>query len=317
MSIMISVVVCLILVYFYFLSVQNQKKIKQSQIRHEEFLKTENDKEKIIYSVLTQLDKLKPELQHVSTKVVVDHKELVELISSNEIDIKKKGGDEQILKFMMVSKFMNVFRDEVINFQRTYGNVEEIEGIKKDISEKLKFHKNHYGRIDGRYGLNWRYDGQEYSLVINNPQSISDYENSFGQKRFIKEFTKNHKTILENFDSLVNNFEYLKSLSVSMLLFYLSDRMVKYYEVYQIFEQLGTFDRTWEKKIFRKMEDIDDKLEIISESLQSIEYTTSKLIDNTDEIVSELKNINSQLDTSNLLLTINTYQTWRINRNTK
>jgi len=81
MSITISVVVCLILVYFYFLSVQNQKKIKQSQIRHEEFLKTENDKEKIIYSVLTQLDKLKPELQHVSTKVVVDHKELNKLIS--------------------------------------------------------------------------------------------------------------------------------------------------------------------------------------------------------------------------------------------
>jgi len=287
------------------------KKWKEEQLKNQrryqdETVKLQVRTKKIITSLFSDLDKYKSELIGISNKIVNDNSEFLTLISFNEIDIKKKGGDEQIFKLLSVGKFLNIFKDRIVDFQISYGNDKEIEGIKKSISESFKVEHS-------RYGVRWWYDGVLYNLITRD----TDFSENIGQKKFLKTFEISHKNKLEYFESLINNFEYLKSLGISMVLFYLSDRTIKYYEIYQVFEQLGTFDRTWEKKLFQKLEDIDDKLQMISESLQSIEYTTSKIIGTTDEIVSELKNINSQLDTSNLLLTINTYQTWRINRNTK
>lgn len=312
MGIVLLIVACIVLFYFYYQSSQTRNNIQEDQRKQNKLEDEDKKKENIITLVFNKLDKLRPELIMISKKTINDSNELVNIISKNESDIKKKGGDEEILKLMMVSKFLSAFRDEIIEFQLINGTDNEIEGIKKEILEQLNWNKQEYGNFNGQYGVRWWYDSFLYTITT----STSEYSSpdKIGHTKFLKTFTTKHKIILENFDSLLNNYEYLKALGISMILFYLSDRMIKYYEIYQIFEQLGTFDKTWEKKIFKKMEEIEDNLEMISDSLKNIEYNTSKILDNTDGFISELKGINSQLDTSNLLLTINTYQTWRINR---
>jgi hypothetical protein len=111
--------------------------------------------------------------------------------------------------------------------------------------------------------------------------------------------------------------EYYRNMAVAMVIFYLNDKKIKYFEIYEAFEKLGVFDSTWQKNVLNKLDNIEIRLAQISNQLTELNQNFISLVESSESVVSELKEINSSIMTNNMLQAITAYQSWRINKNTK
>ena len=118
-------------------------------------------------------------------------------------------------------------------------------------------------------------------------------------------------------EAQITTLEFYHSMANAMLIYYLEDRKIRYFELFEAFEKMGVFDSTWEKNVLLKLESIDIRLATIGGKMIELNRNFKALADASGNIVSELQSINNSLITNNVLTAITTYQTWRINRNTK
>lgn len=128
--------------------------------------------------------------------------------------------------------------------------------------------------------------------------------------------------------------------SMSMITFLIQEDKFSFYEIYEIFDELNVFDSKWERDLSGKLSSINIAIkesgksiegalkEInnsiyshtieINEKLDKLTYTTNNSIKVlTDSMNTRLKSINSTIDANNLLTAINTYQLYKINKNTR
>jgi len=87
------------------------------------------------------------------------------------------------------------------------------------------------------------------------------------------------------------------------------------------FEDLGILNTKFERDLLNSLKDISNQLSQLNKNMISI---TETLIDHLQSIENKLETqsdqfseISGQLTYNNLISTINTYQVWKINRNTK
>ena len=116
--------------------------------------------------------------------------------------------------------------------------------------------------------------------------------------------------------------------------------MILFYEIYETFDKIGIFNSNWENEVSNKLSvvnesisNLGDRLSLefdslrvsidevgtqINNSLKKLTYTNKTSIENlTARMDDRLNSINSSIDTNNLLTLINTYQVYKINKNTK
>jgi enamine deaminase RidA (YjgF/YER057c/UK114 family) len=102
-----------------------------------------------------------------------------------------------------------------------------------------------------------------------------------------------------------------------MILFYLEDKKIRYFEIYGAFEKMGVFDNSWQKQVLQILGNIDDRLANIGSQLSHLSDDFEILFDKSDLIISELKQIENGVFGNNILQAVTAYQTWQINKNTK
>ncbi len=124
-------------------------------------------------------------------------------------------------------------------------------------------------------------------------------------------------------------YELLLFNSINMLTALIDDNMIVFFEIYEKFDKLNIFNSNWENEISNKLNNIDKKLDDVINSIdkmetklvheiQNLSYTTQSSFDNLNISVSKhLSEINSKLNINNLLNGIQTYQLYKINKNTK
>ena len=122
------------------------------------------------------------------------------------------------------------------------------------------------------------------------------------------------KPTLEN---QIKTMEFYRNMAIAMIVFYLDDKKIRYFELYEAFEKLGVFDSTWQKNVLNKLDNIEIRLTQMSNQLTELNQNFISLSESSENIVLELKEINSSVMTNNMLQAITAYQTWRINKNTK
>ena len=110
-----------------------------------------------------------------------------------------------------------------------------------------------------------------------------------------------------------------------MIVSLVEDDMITFYEIHEQFDTLNMFDSKHEKDISQKLSNIGDGLESlmyeirdmgnqISNSIQELSYVTEQ---SNQQLQGQLSEIDSSVKTNNLLTTIQTYQTYKINKNTR
>jgi len=108
-----------------------------------------------------------------------------------------------------------------------------------------------------------------------------------------------------------------------------NEDLITFYEIYESFDKLGIYNSNWENEVSEKLANIEDKFDDLMYSIYQMESNIVNEISNlsyiTQEsfkelnlsVTSQLKEVESSINTNNLLSAIQTYQLYKINKNTK
>ena len=144
--------------------------------------------------------------------------------------------------------------------------------------------------------------------------SIKDEKNNWKLNEYVN--------ILEN---EIHSYNLLLINSLNLIVSLIEDDQITFYEIYEKFDKLNIFNSNWENELSQKLTNISTDLQglmyeirdmgdrIVS-SIEDLSYITkesTKMLDN------RLGEIDSSIKTNNLLTLIQTYQTYKINKNTK
>jgi hypothetical protein len=127
----------------------------------------------------------------------------------------------------------------------------------------------------------------------------------------------------------IHSYELLVFHSINMIGALVSEDLITFYEIYESFDKLGMFNSNWENEVSAKLTSIGDKLDDLMYSIYNMEqnivselshlsYVTQESFEDLNRsVTSQLKEVESSINTNNLLTGIQTYQLYKINKNTK
>ena len=143
-------------------------------------------------------------------------------------------------------------------------------------------------------------------------------------------------TIIELIENQIYFYNLVLFHSLNMINSVSSNDLITFYEIYEYFDKLNLFNSNWENEVSQKLTNIRDGITDIGEKMvdlmitidrvgmeitneiKDLNYTTSESFkDLKNSMVKELNEINSSLDFNVLLNGIQTYQLYKINKNTK
>lgn len=288
-------VFCLVVAMYMFIysplqKKQIEKEEKEKSLKKEKEIKMQ--KASKIQSNLEIADNIKIKLSEIQEIKITDISDYKEIIIKNEKNIIEKGGNDLLFSLMKIDTFLKNYRESIVN-----DKIFTTEEVPNEI-DKLKLTISKNNTLSGQASMMLEILIIEAEGKINKLNKLS------------------HMT-LPLMESRIKNLEYFKNIGIAMIVFYLNDKTIRFYEIYEAFEKLGIFDSTWQKSISSKLDNIEIGLAQISNQLTELNQNFISLVESSENIVSELKEINSSIMTNNMLQTITAYLTWRINNNTK
>ena len=285
------------------LNKQNKLKQEEEEKRKREIIKEREVKKKKqadAESKLKKADILGNQISEVQKLEISDISDFKKLIVDNEKTINEKGGDKQLFSFMKIDSFLRDYRGRIISDQSGLNEVVDIawlksriqsEGQRTDLDKIIENLEDSTARLEGRKAKGFD----------------SNVDNLFRLGEVMKPTMENQ----------IKTMVFYKNMAAAMVVFYLNDKKIRYFEIYEAFEKLGVFDSTWQKNVLNKLDNIEARLAQINNQLTELNQNFISLVESSENVVSELKEINSNIIDNNLLQAITAYQTWRINKNTK
>lgn len=303
---MITLIICTLLIVgvgllIFKWGINEQKAdVKSKQERELSFAK-ERDKEiQTTKGNLDKVDELIKQLKEVNELNIPSIDEFKTTIIKNENKIIEKGGDSQLFSFLKIDSFLKDYRSRIVKDHEGLTDIIDENWLKAKIKQE-----NQRDKLE--------------KIHENLEDNLAKLEN-----RKVKGFDANLDTLFSLVDKMkpnaisqIKTMEFYENMSLAMVVFYLEDKKIRYFEIYEAFEKLGVFDSTWQKNVLNKLDRIEIRLAQINNQLTELNQNFISLIESSDNIVSELKEINSGIMTNNMLQAITVYQTWRINKNTK
>lgn len=135
--------------------------------------------------------------------------------------------------------------------------------------------------------------------------------------------------LCETLRNEIHGYELILFHSLNMIVSLCEEDMMTFYEIYEAFDKMGIWNSNWENEVSKKLSNIDEGLSELIRSINEMEknivneigylsyVTQAGFSDLESSVTSQLKEIDSSLQAANLLASIQTYQTYKINRNTK
>ena len=227
------------------------------------------------------------------------------------------------------------------------------EEIQKEVSDVISdYDKNNDGIIDIIEG-----DNEFELILKKYNKEIVDLGKDFNENyihkfvklnNYIKQKKSNFKLIIEsiknvnNGDELNNNrgilnqeiyrYNIVLLNSLNMLVSLIEGEQLIFYELYEKFDKLNIFNTNWENEVSGKLTSIINGIEKLNYSLQDLMFEIKVMGKQIEESLNDLTKIqgesvkklelklgeiDSTLKVGNLISVINTYQTYKINKNTK
>ncbi len=275
---------------------EKQEKLKQEK-GHEEKLALIEIR---LASKFSAIDRIASDIQELRKIRLPEISDFNNLIIENEKVIFEKGGDDLIAAMVKINTFLSDFHAQLSKDKREIirlFNADQLKNVIREHESKLDFGKlndrliDMTSRMDGNMGVG--FDSKIDRLITS------------GSK------------VLFTFEKDIETLKFYKILALVMILFYLEDKKIRYFEIYGAFEKMGVFDNTWQKQFLQILGNIDDRLANIGSQLSHLSDDFEILFEKSDLIISELKQIENGVFGNNILQAITAYQTWQINKNTK
>ena len=196
------------------------------------------------------------------------------------------------------------------------GEVDVIEG--NDFNLLLKKHQNSIVEVDRTYVQQFVKISSYLKTKEKNIQSIFNSIKDTPNQEVLNEYVEILKGEIHTYNLILFN-------SLNMIVSLVEDDMITFYEIHEMFDTLNMFDSKHEKDVSQRLTNIGDGLESlmyeirdmgnqISNSIQELSYVTEE---SNQQLNEQLSEIDSTMKAGNLISTINTYQNYKINKNTK
>ena len=180
----------------------------------------------------------------------------------------------------------------------------------------------------------------KFTQRLNLSDKLQSLKNSTGNRlEIIQELKKqkeNDRTSLEELLDLftynIDNYNLILYHSLNMINSLIDGDMINFYNLYQMFDKLNIFNTNLEISNSEQLSKISEKLTNLEEGINQLISNVSKMEENllnsiqdlkyvTEEsnsrLIFNLKQIDSSIQVNNLISTIQTYQMYKINQNTK
>jgi len=239
---------------------------------------------------------------------------LIPHIEQYEIDKKRNLEEKEQQK---IEKF-NKSQDNVLKELDKDGNgeVDLVEG--NDFSLLLKKHQKRIIEIDRTYVQQFVKVSSYLKTKKNNVQLIFNSIKDTSNEEELNEYVGILKNEIHSYSLILFN-------SLNMIVSLVEDDMITFYEIHEAFDKLNMFSSNWENEISQKLSDIGDGLSNLMYSIEEMGQNIvneighlSYVTEESNQMLSnQLQDIDSSLQTNNLLTGIQTYQMYKINKNTK
>ena len=197
-------------------------------------------------------------------------------------------------------------------------------GIVDDIEDNngfdllLKKHQKDIIEIDRKYVKEFvkvsnylKTKKKNIQLIFNSIEDTSNQEELTNYLGILKNEIQSYNIILYN--------------SLNMLVSLIEDQMITFYEIHDSFDKLNMFNSNWENEVAQKLSNIDDGLNNLMYSInemgqniiQEIGQLSYVTAESNQMLTNKLQEIDSSIQANNLLTGIQTYQMYKINKNTK
>lgn len=296
------ILILIVLLTAFYFSLKNDQKKKKEKKQLEEKLLTDRENEKfkknkLFTERISRLESLKLRMEELNDIQIVQISDYKSFIEENQKAILQKGNDEVLFSFLKIDSFLNEYKQGMESYKNWVIKNIDVEDLKSKLIQD--FQSNNLVKLSEGLQANFnRLEGKRptgFNASFDNLLSVGHV----------------FKGTYENYNKTL---EYYKNIAKTMIIFYLNDNKISYFEIHQAFEKLGVFDSTWQKNLMSKMSNIESNLNRISLDLTQMNSNFEQLINQSEKITNELQAINNSVKTGNMIQAISAYQSWRINR---
>jgi hypothetical protein len=255
---------------------------------------------------------------------------------SNELLKLKEEINDLVIKYEYVKQMGEIRNKILIKY-----NKDEISRLKKypdDVNIIVRKHQNKFSNEESLNLVQVKERLTEIIIELDHLYNFIcnyDLRNSSSPKKtsgIIIPDQKNHYSISElihEFEEGMFNYSQIYYYTLCMITSMIEGDKITFMEIYLKFDKIGVFNSNWENKMLEGVSSIEDKIDnltksvnimnsSISSKLNSLYHLTESSFESLQETVSsELKSINSSVKFNNLLSGIQTYQLYKINKQTK
>ena len=196
------------------------------------------------------------------------------------------------------------------------GEVDIVEG--DDFNLLLKKHQKSIVEIDRNYVQQFVKVSSYLKTKKGNIQSLFNNIKGTSNQEVLNKYVEILKDEIHTYNLILFN-------SLNMIVSLVEDDMITFYEIHEMFDTLNMFDSQHEKNVSQRLTNIGDGLQSLmyeirdmgnqlSNSFADLSYVTEE---SNRQLNEQLSAIDSSIQTNNLLTGIQTYQMYKVNKNTK
>ena len=223
----------------------------------------------------------------------------------------------------------NYIKNTLREFDKDNNGIIDLIEDKNEFQVLLKKHQKVVIEKGKEFNLNYTHNfikvGNSLKEKRNNIQLIFDCMKQVENKEELNEFVK----ILEG---EIHSYNLLLINSLNLIVSLIEDDQITFYDIYEKFDKLNIFNSNWENDMSHKLTNLNKGISELNSNIKGLMYEIRDMGDRvvssiddlsyiTEESTKMLDNrlgeIDSSIKTNNLLTLINTYQTYKINKNTK
>lgn len=197
------------------------------------------------------------------------------------------------------------------------GIVDDIQD-NNDFALLLKKHQKVIVEIDRNYVKEFVKVSNYLKTKKKNIQLIFNSIKDTSNQKELNNYVRILKNEIHSYNVIIYN-------SLNMVVSLIEDDMITFYEIHDSFDKLNMFNSNWENEVAQKLSNIGEGLDSLMYSInemgeniiQEIGHLSYVTEESNRMLSNQLQEIDSSIKVNNLFTGIQTYQMYKINKNTK
>jgi hypothetical protein len=292
---------------------RQQEKLERDKKRNKEV------KNEVTKKVTKFLSKFKTDINgNLEIVEVGDFSKILMIHQEKIIEINR----DYIKQFVQVSNFLKTKERSIQSVFEILSNTIKKGGIYTPFPFGDEINFKEYIDSDRKLVLIKIISDTQGLTLLESKNVVDEYVLSGGFVPFNDDSVNKYFDILRN---EINTLNFLFVYSLNMIDSLINNNMITFYEIYEKFDELNIFDSKHERDLKNQLKNLNNSLDEVMNQIQimgieiqsSIKELTTITEDSSNRIVSGLKSVESSIDTNNFISLIQTYQMYKVNKNTK